>query len=404
MRILFVHQNFPGQFRSLVPALYSAGHEIIAISMRKERSLLGVRNIGYHTNRGNGKDTHPWLISTEAAVLRAQAVYDSVLKLSKQNWVPDVVLGHTGWGEMLYMRQAAPKARLMGFCELYYQSDGSGVGFDPEFPETPHTPQRLQTRNMHLTQSLLNCDVGITPTQWQANSFPRLLRHCLHVVHDGIETNRLIPDPSAWIRLSRDGLILRSDDEVVTFINRNLEPLRGYHQFMRALPEILARRPKAHVVIVGGDGVSYGAAPLGAKGYKEIFLAEVRSRIDMSRVHFVSRIPYITLLRLLQVSSAHVYLTAPFVLSWSMLEAMSLQAMVIASDTGPVQEVIEHERNGLLVNFFDPSQLADAVCDVLMHPNRYQSLREAARSTIIDRYDFHTRSLPQYQALIDPAR
>jgi glycosyltransferase involved in cell wall biosynthesis len=249
--------------------------------------------------------------------------------------------------------------------------------------------------------SLLACDVGIAPTHWQASCFPPLLRQKLAVVHDGILTDQLQPDPTAWVNLNRDGLRLSHGDEVVTFINRNLEPMRGYHQFMRALPQILKQRPNARVVIVGGDGVSYGSPAPDGTTYKQIYLNEVRDQLDMSRVHFVSRVPYKVLLSLLRISAAHVYLTMPFVLSWSLLEAMSVGALVIGSDTAPVREVIEHNQNGLLVNYFDPKQLADTVCDALANPQTYAHLRAAARQTVVDRYDFKTKTLPAYMALIE---
>lgn len=254
MKILLIHQNFPGQFRGLAPELMADGHDVRAISMRQESVLAGVSNWPYKPTRGNGQDTHPWLLNTESAVLRGEAVANLVRTLQASGWVPDVVLGHTGWGEMLYVRQAAPQARLLGFCELYYQTEGGDVGFDPEFPVAPQLAERLQTRNMHLASSLLSCDVGITPTQWQASCFVPALRERLRVIHDGIDTDRLKPDPSAWIKLARGSVRLSAGDEVITFVNRNLEPMRGYHQFMRALPTILARRPKARVVIVGGMG------------------------------------------------------------------------------------------------------------------------------------------------------
>lgn len=401
MKILLIHQNFPGQFRSLVPELIATGHDVRAISMRSGAVLAGVPNTPYKPLRRNGQDTHPWLVNTETAVLRGEAVANVVRSIQATGWVPDVVLGHTGWGEMLYLRQAAPRARLLGFCELYYQSEGGDVGFDPEFPTSPEVAEKLQTRNMHLASSLLSCDVGITPTEWQASCFVPALRERLRVIHDGIDTERLMPDASAWISLSRDRMRLKAGDEVVTFINRNLEPMRGYHQFMRALPRILAERPNAHVVIVGGDGVSYGVQHFSGESYKNIYLNEVRDQLDLSRVHFVNRVPYPVLLSLLRVSAAHVYLTAPFVLSWSMLEAMSLGALVIGSDTAPVREVIEHGRNGLLVDFFNPKHLAQTVCDVLAEPQRYAHLRLAARQTVVERYDFRTRALPAYRALIE---
>lgn len=210
-----------------------------------------------------------------------------------------------------------------------------------------------------------------------------------------------MPDPRATIGLAQAGVQLRHGDEVVTFVNRNLEPMRGYHQFMRALPAILDRRKQARVVIVGGDEVSYGKAPAGQRGFREVYFNEVKDRIDASRVHFVGRVPYDTLVTLLRVSAVHVYLTVPFVLSWSMLEAMSLGALVVGSATPPVQEVIEHGRNGLLVDFFDPAQLADTVCEALARPAAYAAMRAQARQDIVQRYDFRGVSLPAYLRLIE---
>lgn len=399
MRILLVHQNFPGQFRALAPALAAAGHALQAISMRPEPALVGVSNHHYRPQRGTSANIHPWLVNTETALLRAEEAARQAEALARQGWHADVVLGHTGWGEMMFMRQAQPQARLLGFNELYYRAEGGDVGFDPEFPADPSAAKRLQVRNMHLLTSLLACDEAITPTHWQADCFPPVARERLRVIHDGIHTDRLQPNPQASVRVGDQ--LLRHGDEVITFVSRNLEPMRGYHQFMRALPDILRQRPRAHVVLVGGDGYSYGGAPKGSQGYKDIYLNEVRDRLDLSRVHFVGRVPYSQLMQLLQVSAVHVYLTVPFVLSWSLLEAMSLGALVVGSDTAPVREVITHGHNGLLVDFFDPAQLARTVCETLAQPEKYQALRAAARQTVLDRYDFQTHSLPQYRRLIE---
>lgn len=401
-KVLFIHQNFPGQYRALAPAVQKAGYEVMAISGHaRDTERGGIPHIGYEIKRPAGKGIHPLLAGTEAAVTRGEAVANVVRQLHRQGWTPDAVLGHCGWGEMLYLRDVLPRARLLGFCEYYYRVDRSDVNFDPEFPASADIEQKLHTRNFHLGMSLVHgCDWGIAPTQWQADQFPDTLRPRLRVIHDGIDTSHLTPNPDSVIRLGRDSVVARPGDEIVTFVNRNLEPLRGYHQFMRALPDILERRPNARAVIVGGDGVSYGAQPKNAKGYKQRYLNEVKDRLDMSRVHFVSRIPYNTLVDLLRVSAAHVYFTYPFVLSWSMLEAMSLGALVIGSATPPVQEVIEHGKNGLLVDFFSPRQLADTVCDALARPDHYRSLREQARQTVIDRYDFDRICLPQHLALL----
>ena len=401
MKILFVHQNFPGQYRAVAPSIQAAGHDVMAISNRKEAMVGGIRNVCYEIKRGNAKNVHPWLVNSETAVIRGEAVARVAKQLRAQGWEPDVVVGHSGWGEMMFLRTALPNSRIVSFCEYWYKEQGGDANFDPEFPSSVDAPERCAVRNMHLAQSLLASDIGMAPTHFQANLFPTELRSRIAINHDGIETDKLTPDDQAWIRLGRDGgQVLRKGDEVVTFINRNLEPMRGYHQFMRALPAMMDRRPNARFVVVGGDKVSYGSPPAGKEGYKEVFLKEVQDRIDLSRLHFVNQVPYPTLVSLLRVSAAHVYFTYPFVLSWSMIEAMSLGALVIGSNTPPVAEVIEHGKNGLLTDFFSPEKLANTVCGALEKPDDYIDLRRAARQTAVERYDYQTVCLPKHKELM----
>ena len=262
-------------------------------------------------------------------------------------------------------------------------------------------PMQVRARNTAMTLALLDADRGVAPTRWQASRFPDDLRAKIDVIHEGIDTDLLHPSPRAEVRLRRDGVVLRPGDEVITFVNRNLEPHRGYHIFMRALPAILARRPKARVVIVGGDGASYGPPPPGGGSWKQLFLDEVQGSLDMARVHFVGRVAHGTLLQLLQISAAHVYLTYPFVLSWSMLDAMSAGALVIGSRTPPVEEVIKSGRNGVLVDFFDVDGLADAVVDALANPEAYRAMRAAARQTVMERYDLRRVCLPAWMRLLE---
>ncbi len=224
------------------------------------------------------------------------------------------------------------------------------------------------------------------------------------MIHDGIDTVKVKPDATVKMQLARDNLTLTVRDEVITFVSRNLEPCRGYHQFMRALPEIMARRPQTHVVIVGGDEVSYSAPPAGGQTYRQQFLEEVKDRIDVSRIHFLGKIPYSDFIRVLQLSSVHVYLTYPFVLSWSMLEAMAAQALVVGSATAPVTEVIRHGENGLLVDFFSSEELVNAVCEVLDHPDRMLEIRRQARRTILERFDLRSVCLPRQVELIERLR
>jgi glycosyltransferase involved in cell wall biosynthesis len=272
------------------------------------------------------------------------------------------------------------------------------VGFDPEFGSDPAAPRRLQVRNLHLGASVLACDEAIVPTHWQASCFPPLLRERMHVIHDGIRTDELQPDASAWISLGREGLLLSQGDEVVTFVNRNLEPYRGYHIFMRALPQLLKSRPQARVLMVGGDDVSYGARPDGGQKWKDIFAAEVRGQIsdaDWSRVHFLGHVPYQHFIPLLQLSTVHVYLTYPFVLSWSLLEAMSAGCAIVASDTQPLHEVITHNETGRLVDFFDPKALAQEASNLLDKPQERQRLGANARAFAQQHYDLQAVCLPR---------
>ena len=389
MKILFVHQNFPGQFLHLAPELARLGHECLAVTDSGNRRESTTQTLKYkHT---------PQTVDPAATRLgrnytqmsdRGVTVARACLMLRDQRgYMPDVIFGHSGWGETLFLKEIWPEAKLLIYAEFYYRGRGADVGFDAEF-NPPNFDQVMiaQGRAGHLGQSLLHADAGVAPTKWQASSFPPVLRRMLDVIHDGVNTDVMAPNPQARFALPNGQSVL-AGDEVLTFVNRNLEPYRGYHIFMRALPDVLKARPKAQAVIVGGDEVSYGNAPKGEKGWKETILTEVRDRLDLSRVHFVGKIPYDQFTALLQVSRAHAYLTYPFVLSWSMIEAMSAGAHVIGSATAPVQEVITHGVNGTLVDFFDIAAWSQALIKALAHPEQFQTLRQAARQTALDHYD-----------------
>ena len=404
MRILFLHQNFPGQFLHVAAALKrQGGHELLAVVPETNtRPRLGPT----HTNRFDpaGARTNVPLAGHYAQrAARGAAVAQILLALRREGFAPDLVVGHGGWGETLFVRDVWPDARILLHAEFFYSATGADAGFDPEFAGTPHDlfPLQVRARNTAMALALLDADRGVAPTLWQASRFPDALRSKVAVVHEGIDTDLVRPSPSAGVRLDRNGgITLRPGDEVVTFVSRNLEPHRGYHVFMRALPAILAQRPQAQVAIVGGDEASYGPRPASGQSWKQVFLHEVRDRIDLSRVHFVGRIPYATLVQLFQVSAAHVYLTYPFVLSWSMLDAMSAGALVVGSRTPPVEEVIEDGRNGVLRDFFDADGIADAVVDALANPSRYRAVREAARRTVVERYDLRRVCLPAWLRLL----
>lgn len=401
MKILFIHQNFPGQFKHLSVALARQGHSVVSLTLRVKEPTTwnGVRLIPYAIERKTPQNTHPWVTDFDSKVTRGEACFHAALKLKEQGFEPDAIIAHPGWGESLFLRDVWPDAPIGLYCELYHLAEYPHAGFDPEFSrgQTAGAPLRIRLKNMNTDMHFHVAQAGISPTAFQANTFPHHFRHRISQIHDGIDTDALAPDPAARLTLP-DGRVLSRADEVVTFVNRNLEPFRGYHVFMRALPELLAARPQAQVLIVGGDGVSYGAQPPRGQSWKSIFIDEVRPRIpdaDWARVHFLGRIPYDSFTALLQVSRVHVYLTYPFVLSWSLFEAMSCEAAIVASDTDPVREAITQDETGRLVDFFDTAALVEEIGALLDDPAKRERLGRAARSHVRTRYDLTTHCLPQ---------
>ncbi|MDL2315905.1 glycosyltransferase family 4 protein [Desulfovibrio sp. OttesenSCG-928-A18] len=443
MNILFIHQNFPGQYLHLVCHVRSqGGHNIAGLgetqNIRNRGTLAGITTIGYPQPQGAGERTHHYLAGTEAAVRRGQAVVRALLDLKKKGFTPDLVSLHPGWGEGLFVRDLFPKVPILMYCEYYFRARGADLGFDPEFPSARDAEFSIRVRNSAQLVSLTSANACISPTTWQASRYPDMLRERMRIIHDGIDTNFMCPDAEERLSLqpmqtpgesrvqgfperlppgarglekvrksdstSRgDAISLGRGDKVLTYVARNLEPYRGFHIFMRSLPEIQRRHPDAQIMIVGRDGVSYSPRPEDGRTYKEQYLEELDGKIDLSRVHFLGRIPYPALRALFRISSAHVYLTYPFVLSWSALEAMSCGALLVASDTDPVREVMQHEKNALLTDFFDHQALAESVDRALSEPRAFDALRRNARETVVDGYSLEKCLPKQYSLLMDLA-
>ena len=413
MEVLFIHQNFPGQYSHIAKRLAACSDlRVTGIGEKKrveQRGLVsGVHTLCYDTPAQASAQTHHYLRGPEAAVRRGQAVARLLLGLRAKGYAPDIVCAHPGWGEALFVRDVFPGARIIMFAEFYFRAGQADIGFDPEFPSSADWNFGVRVRNSPQILSLLTADVCISPTRWQASRFPDFVLQKTRVVHDGVNCDYMTPAANACLFLRQtdrpgesrvldegetpDGpvLSLGPADRVVTFVNRNLEPYRGYHVFMRALPAIQRQTPDARILIVGGDETSYNAALPEGQTFKERYLAEVRDRLDLSRIHFLGRVPYRALREIFRISSAHIYFTYPFVLSWSVLEAMACQSLVIGSRTPPVEEVITHGENGLLVDFFDQEALVRAVTRALHHPEEFAPLRQKARATIEKHYELET--------------
>ncbi|MGB8813541.1 MAG: glycosyltransferase family 4 protein [Paracoccaceae bacterium] len=403
MKLLFVHQNFPGQFLHLAPEMQRRGHECLALTdtVNPRGSPIPLVKYRHGTAAPDAAACRLGRNYTQMSD-RGVTVARAALQLRDQKgYVPDVIFGHSGWGETLFLKEIWPAAKLLVYAEFYYRGVGADVGFDPEFEKPGFDAVMMaQGRTTHLGQALLHADAGLSPTKWQASTYPPALRSQIEVIFDGVNTEVMVPNPQASVTLP-NGTALKAGDEVLTFVNRNLEPYRGYHIFMRALPAVLAARPDAQVVIVGGDEVSYGKAAPTGQSWKQIFLDEVQGQLDMSRVHFFGKVPYPTFVSLMQISRAHAYLTYPFVLSWSMLEAMSAGALVVGSRTPPVQELIDDGVNGRLVDFFDVGGWSRMLTKALAHPERFKDIRRAARETILQGYDLQTICLPRMVAYVE---
>lgn len=367
MKVLFIHQNFPGQFRHIAAHLAKQpDYQVLAIGRDTAPGLPGVKLLRYKPHRTPAQQTHPYVRSFEDAVLHGQQVLRLLLDLKAKGYSPDVIVAHPGWGETLYAKDAFPNTRLIHFCEYYYHAEGADMGFDPEFPPTMDDYARIRSRNALHLLNLENCDQGITPTYWQHSLHPAAYRDKIQVIHEGIDTDLLGPDPNATLTLP-GGRVLKAGEPIITYVARNLEPYRGFHTFMRALPQVLKEHPTCQVVIVGGDGVSYGSKPKDAPNWRIKMLRE--NPVDLKRMHFLGKVPYDTYRKVLQVSAAHVYLTYPFVLSWSLLEAMASGCLVVGSDTAPVREVIKSNGNVVAVNFFDCCQISKLLIGCLQVPH-----------------------------------
>lgn len=399
MRILFVHQNMPAQYAHLA-AHYARdpANEVVYLTRRKGIEMQGVRKIRYDLNRAAKTDGHHYIKFLDEQLLYGQAVVREAQTLKNQGFRPDVICAHSGWGEALFLKDVFPDVPLLIYAEYYYRGRGSDVGFGTRSEPDLDQICRSRARNAHLLLSLEAADWAVTPTLWQWQQQPAAYRPRTSVIHDGIRTQVCTPDPTARLPLP-NGMVLSRDDEVVTYIARNLEPYRGFDRFMEALPVLLQRRPNAHVVLVGGDETSYGGMPGDARNWRERMLSKVR--VDPRRVHFLGRVPYDLYLQVLRVSRVHTYLTYPFVLSWSMLESLSAGCCMVASATPPVLEALKDGETGALVDYFDQKALVDRICALLDDPETRARYSAAARDFAIRNYDLETVCLPKQIALIE---
>jgi glycosyltransferase involved in cell wall biosynthesis len=400
--ILFVHNNYPAQLGFVAESLAAAGHRCIAIGSQTARAGPRVPVYTWTAKRNQAANVYPLAARAEADIIRARAAAACALKMKEQGFSPDLIIGHPGWGETMFLSEIFPAARQIGYAEFYYHGTNSDLDFDPEFGPVPIDERfRAHAKNATLGFCYFMAETLVSPTPFQASTLPDVLRARTEIIHEGVDVDRIAPRPNGGFQLS-DGRVLDASTPVVTFVNRSFEPMRGFHVFMRALPKILADLPDAHVLLIGDDNPKvYGIRPKQGGSWKEVMLAEVGDQLDEDRFHFTGRLGYPAFIDALSISRAHVYLTYPFVLSWSLLEAMALERTIIASDTAPVRDVISPGVNGVMVDFFDVDALAEAVVEACRRPDAHAALGKAARQTVLGGYDRRRQCLPKWQELVN---
>ncbi|MEO1147950.1 MAG: glycosyltransferase [Cyanobacteria bacterium J06638_22] len=401
MKILFLHNNFPAQYRELARTLAADPNNTVVYGTKHTDDsvqLAGVKKVNYMPARDPRPDIHHYVRSYENSVLNGQAVYRLAEKLRGAGFVPDVVCSHAGWGNGIFVKDAFPETKLLSYFEWFGHATGTDADFDPAYPLDIDDYLRIRAGNATLLVDLYSCDRGLSPTQWQQSQLPPEFHPKVSVLHDGVDTDYFFPDPDQKINFPDLNLDLSGVDEIVTYVSRGMDLYRGFPQFYEAIARLTERRPNCHVVIVAGDRVAYGtAAPEGYNSFKDVMLEKMP--IDQNRVHFVGTLPYGYYKLILRASSVHVYLTRPFVLSWSFMEALASGCLVVASDTPPVRELAEDGVNALLVDFFDIEGICDRIEYALTHQTELQSIRDNARQTIVDRYS-QKDLLPKHIELI----
>ena len=419
-KILFLHQNFPGQYKHLAPELAKIkGYDVYTLSLDStntysladlKKSLTNITHYKYSITQSNTPGTNRLAIEFETKMIRASAVLKRALELKEDGFEPDLLIIHPGWGEGFVLKEVWPQSKVINYFEFYYNTKDSDVDFDLKEDSRPNYDidlrTRLVARNAPFLSACNQSDLMISPTKFQKSTAPIEYQNKIKVIHDGIDTNILTSKPDASITLTSESNTnkksLTRKNKIIAFVNRNLEPYRGYHSFMRSLPEVIKKHPDAYILIVGGSDVSYGAKPKSDLSYKDLYYNEIKDKIpENNNIIFLGFVKYNLLISILDIASVHVYLTYPFVLSWSMLESMALGGLVLGSKTSPVEEVIKHNKNGLLVDFFDHKSISRNINSILDKPDKYESMRIEARKTIIKDYDLHTKCLPEQLKIID---
>jgi glycosyltransferase involved in cell wall biosynthesis len=383
--VLFVHNNFPAQFRDLAETLLARGVPVAAIGAQAAPGVAGVPIGRYALDRGTTPGIFHYAIRAEADLIRAAAAFRMAKTMQAEGIEPAVIVGHPGWGETTFLDEIWPAARRVAFAEFFYRGRGLDIDFDEEFFET--TEQAIlagKAKSSVMTLAYAEADIIVAPTEFQASVLPSVFRPRVRVIHEGVDVDAIRPGPAEPFELP-EGRSIAPGTPVITYVNNHMEPMRGLHIFARALPRLMAEVPEAQVLVFGQDSPRpYGGQAPEGKTWREIAFEGLE--VDPARLHFTGKTPHAQMLAAMRLSTAHVYYTYPFVLSWSLVEAMASGCYVIGSDTPPLHDAITDGVNGRLLPFFDVEALSRALIDACRNPDAAAPLRAAARETAVARF------------------
>jgi len=383
--VLFVHNNFPAQFRDLAQTLKARGVPIAAIGAVRAPGLQDVTIGRYSLPRGSTPGIFNLAVRAEADLIRGRSAFDMARALKERGVDPAVIVGHPGWGETVLLDEVFPDARRILFSEFFYRGRGLDIDFDTEFfPLTDDAVLLGKTKNAVMTLALSDADAIVCPTRFQASVLPAVFQPRVRIIHEGIDVEAVAPSPPQPFALP-DGRVIAPGAPVITHVNNHMEPLRGLHIFARALPRLMAEIPDAQVLVMGQDAERpYGGKSSDGRTWREVCFEGLA--IDPARIHFLGKTPHEQMLAALRLSTAHIYYTYPFVLSWSLVEAMASGCYVIGSDTAPLHDAIEDGVNGRLLPFFDVEALSTAMIEACRNPQASAPLRAAARATAVAKF------------------
>lgn len=401
VRFLFIHQSFPAQYAHIVARLArKPEHDVVFITAGKGPDIPGVRRVLYRPPEVNRDGPHPFVRELDHAIHRAEAIAVVARSLKDLGFQPDIIIGHHGWGELLNIDSVYPGVPVLGYFEFYYGLEGRDVGFDPEFPMPKEAGLLIRCKNAINLQALIGPGVGQTPTRFQRGTYPSWAQEKITLLDEGVDLQKYRPDPSVRQKPFQLGKItIAPYEKLVTYAARNLEPYRGFHSMMRALPALMKARPDCQVILMGREDVSYGLPPADGSTWRQTMLKELKGKLDLSRIHFVGWLERDEMIRVLQRSDAHVYLTYPFVLSWSLREAMAVGCPLVGSDTAPVREYLTHEKTALMAPFLQPDVIGDAILRLLESRTLAETLGHNVRQRAEKLLDMQ-QYLAQYEALI----